>query len=156
MESPKKVVSVRLGSADLAKVKEISRRLRIRESDVYRFALKSALARLAPIYDPSLRGRDMVPVFVDLCLELAGHFHLDAARLESLMGGALGEGEAGLEAEDIRLISMLATSEQYAGIRFREISRRPVETARLSAVIREYLEEKYVGAPVLAPAAVDE
>ena len=97
----------------------------------------------------------MAPVFIDLCLELAGHFHLDAARLESLMSGVLGEGEAALEPEDIRLISMLATSDPYAGIRLSEISRRPVGAVPLSAVIREYLEEKYVGATALAP-AVDE
>lgn len=146
MDNRKQVVSVRLKTADLAKVKEIAQRVRVRESDVYRFALRSTLDRLAPIYDPDMRGNELLPIFIDLCLELASYFELDTDRLDALINGDLGDGERRLEKDDIRLLSMLGTSEQYAYVKFCELSKKPVETAGLPSLVRDYLREKYTSA----------
>lgn len=146
MDNRKQVVSVRLRAADLAKVKEIARRVRVRESDVYRFALRSTLDRLAPVYDPDMRGNQLLPIFIDLCLELASYFELDTERLDALINGDLDDGERRLERDDIRLLSMLGTSEQYAYVKFRELSKLPVETTGLSSMVMDYLREKYAWA----------
>lgn len=146
MDNRKQVVSVRLRAADLAKVKEIARRVRVRESDVYRFALRSTLDRLAPVYDPDMRGNQLLPIFIDLCLELASYFELDTERLDALINGDLDDGARRLDRDDIRLLSMLGTSEQYAYVKFRELSNQPVETTGLPSMVMDYLREKYAWA----------
>jgi hypothetical protein len=45
----KKNISVRLGVGDLRRVKEIALRLDMKESDIFRFAVKSLSTRLMPL-----------------------------------------------------------------------------------------------------------
>src|SRR5579859_372284 len=65
IESRKQAVSIRMNSTDVRKVKKLAGRLGVRDSDVIRFAVKSMLARLGPLYDPDAHGRNLVPVFVE-------------------------------------------------------------------------------------------
>src|SRR3974390_3106905 len=80
-ENRKQAVSIRLGSADIRKVKRLAKRLGVRDSDVIRFAIKSTLNRVAPLCDPEIRGPSLVPMFVETGAELIQHFELDAFRL---------------------------------------------------------------------------
>ena len=70
MDGRKQAVSIRLSAADLRNVKKLSRRLGVRYSDVIRYAVKSTLAKLGPLFDSEVRGRNLVPVFVEAGNEL--------------------------------------------------------------------------------------
>ena len=48
MANRKKAVSIRMSPGDIRDVKRLADRLQVRESDVIRFAVKSALMRLEP------------------------------------------------------------------------------------------------------------
>ena len=59
LESRKQAVSIRMNVSDVRKVKKLASRLGVRDSDVIRFAVKSMLSRLGPLYDPDVRGRSL-------------------------------------------------------------------------------------------------
>lgn len=145
MEKQKKqVVSMRLNTTDLGRIKEIARRLRVRESDVYRFAIKTTLTKLAPFYDIEMRGgRDLLPIFVEMCAELTSYFELDADSLDRLINGELVDPGKRVAKDDIRLLSMLGMPEQYLHLKLRELAQKPVEHTGMSTLIQQYFQEKY-------------
>lgn len=112
MESRKKAVSIRISSSDIRKIKRLAIRLGVRDSDVIRFAVKSMLAKLEPLHDPSMRGRSLVPVFVESGAELFHHFDLDAMRLESIINEEAEQGRR-VDHEDIQLIAMSGAQQPY-------------------------------------------
>ena len=74
VEGRKQAVSIRMTSTDVHKVKRLASRLGVRDSDVIRFAVKSTLAKLGPLYDAEVQGRNLVPVFVEWGVELLRFF----------------------------------------------------------------------------------
>jgi len=144
METHKKqVVSMRLNAADLGRVKEIARRLKVRESDVYRFAIKTTLGKLAPFYDGEMRGKDLLPIFIEMCAELTTYFDLDTDNLDRLINGDLVDPAKRVEKDDIRLLSMLGMPEQYIYLKLRELANKPMEHKGMSSMVRQYLYDKY-------------
>jgi len=105
IESRKQAVSIRMNGADVRKVKKLAQRLGARDSDVIRFAVKSMLTRLAPLYDPQVRGRNLVPVFVEAGVDLLRFFDLDASRLETIINEGT-EHERLVERDDIALLAL--------------------------------------------------
>lgn len=112
MDSRKKAISIRMSASDVSKIKRLAKRFGVRDSDVIRFAVKSALARLAPLQDPAVRGRSLVPVFVESGAELFHHFDLDAVRLDGIINQDA-EAERRVDHEDIQLIAMSGTDGSY-------------------------------------------
>lgn len=139
----KQLVSVRLNGVDLSRVKHIAQRLRVRESDVIRFAIKSMLAKLAPLHDGQLAGSDLLPAFIELGAELTSYFELDSAQLGAIINENVHGAHKRVDAEDIALLAMLSLPEHYLYLKLRELSKLPVEAAGVTASLRQYLYEKY-------------
>jgi hypothetical protein len=148
IESRKQAVSIRMNSTDVRKVKKVASRLGVRDSDVIRFAVKSMLARLGPLYDPEANGRNLVPVFVESGAELLRFFEIDAARLEAIINGDAGvDVERRVDRDDIALLALTGTQEPYAALKLSELDRterRERSAAELSESLRQYLYAKYV------------
>ena len=142
-DTRKRAVSVRLGSADIRRIKTLAQCLGARDTDVIRYAIKAMLARLAPLHDGSARGRDLLPVFVEAGAELLQHFDLDAARLEAIINDGAPRGRR-VESDDIGLIAMSAMQQRYALLRLSALGREAHDEARVSASLRAYLYDKYV------------
>jgi hypothetical protein len=146
VESRKQAVSIRMHAADIRKVKKLAQRLGVRDSDVIRFAVKCALSRLGPLNDPEVRGRNLVPVFVESGADLLRFFELDAARLDAIIN----EGADPLrrvEREDIALLAMTGASEPYAALMLSELNRDDRQRSRpgeISDSVRQYLYAKYM------------
>jgi len=146
IESRKQAVSIRMNAADVRKVKRLALRLGVRDSDVIRFAVKTTLSRLGPLYDPEVRGRDLVPVFVEWGSELLRFFDLDAARLETIINDGIAPEER-VERGDIALLALTGTQEPYAALKLSELDRterRGASPAELSESLRRYLYSKYL------------
>jgi hypothetical protein len=166
-ESRKRAVSIRINAGDVAKVKRLAQRLGVRDSDIVRFALKTMLQRLVPLTDPEVRGRNLVPVFVESGVELLRYFDLDAARLEAIINDSTGS-ERRVEREDIALLALTGSQDPYAAIKLSELNQQDDQQLRngeLSSSLRRYLYDKYVyrngngsgnvnGAAALVPAPV--
>lgn len=160
MDSRKQAVSIRMTAADVRNVKRLAKRFAVRDSDIIRFAVKVMLRRLAPLHDPLVRGRSLVPVFVESGNEIFRFFELDAMRLDSIINEGADEGSR-VEHEDIQLIAMSGIQQSYARLRLSSIGSNKANgglTARsaagraegsaeeeeLDASLRRYLYEKYV------------
>jgi len=146
IESRKQAVSIRMNGADVRKVKKLAQRLGARDSDVIRFAVKNMLTRLGPLYDPQVRGRNLVPVFVEAGVELMRFFEIDASRLEAIINEGT-ETERQVARDDIALLALTGGQEPYAALLLSELqqpARHAPEGSELSASLRQYLYEKYV------------
>ena len=150
MEGRKQAVSIRLSAADLRNVKKLSRRLGVRYSDVIRFAVKTTLARLGPLFDAETKGRNLLPVFVEAGNEMVRYLDLDATRLESIINDGA-DASTRVEYGDIQLLAMSGMQQTYAKLRLTSFNGQPVngdlvasrEDAPLDHSLRHYFEQKY-------------
>ncbi|MGD8558048.1 MAG: hypothetical protein PVF34_03190 [Gammaproteobacteria bacterium] len=143
-EDKKQNVSVRLNVSDLAKIKEIAKRLQVRESDVFRFAIKATLAKLIPLHDSSVRGSDLVPAFIECGTELTSYFDLDALRLETIFNDGLHDPGKRVDSEDIELLAMAGIKENYVYLKLKDLASRQRLPMGPAALLRQHLYEKYI------------
>lgn len=149
-ENRKRAVSLRVSINDLRKVKKLAQRLDVRDSDVIRFALKTTLARLAPLCDNSVRGRALVPVFIEAGGELFHHFDIDGTRLEEIVNGGTPKEQA-VESEDLHRIAIAGMQQTYTNLQAIKppadpsaIPEAPPPHEALQRHLRGYLYAKYV------------
>ena len=143
LDHRKQAVSIRLGESDLRNIKRMAKRLRVRDSDIIRFAIKSMLSRNAPLCDEAIRGRNLVPVLVESGDELIRHFELDAYRLEGIINEHADE-DAKVHRDDIALLAMSGLREQYLVMRLKDGNGAPAEPSSQQHSLRAYLYDKYV------------
>lgn len=146
IESRKQAVSIRMNAGDVRKVKRLAQRLGVRDSDVIRFAVKGMLARLGPLHDAEVQGRNLVPVFVESGVELLRFFELDAARLEAIINDGVEPGRR-VDRDDVALLALTGVQEPYAALRLSELNPGETgwqQTGELSSSLRQYLYDKYV------------
>lgn len=144
LDNAKRSVSLRINTSDYGKLKAIAKRLRTRESDVFRFAFKLALAKLAPLYDMNVKGADLMSVFVECGTEIATHFNLDAKRLELIINQGVSDQDKRVDAEDVELLAMSAMPERYLSVRLREIANVDAKPVNAASLLRSYLNDKYL------------
>lgn len=144
IDKKKQIVSLRMNTSDLRKIKDMAKRLRVRESDVLRFAIRSTLRKLSPLYDSGAKGSELIPVLIEFGPELMSYFELDAFQLESLVNGDMDESGRKVDRADLELLAMAGMQENYVYMKLREVSSAAVEPQGLSSLLREYLYEKYV------------
>jgi hypothetical protein len=151
----KLAVSIRMHAADVRKVKKLAQRLGVRDSEVIRFAVKTMLGRLGPLYDPQVRGRSLVPAFVESGAELLSFFDLDAARLEAIINEDADEGRR-VDGEDIALLALTAAPLPYAALKLSQMSHEEMSSSDplvFTRSLREYLYDKYVYRHAESPSA---
>lgn len=152
MEGRKQTISIRLSATDLRNLRKLARRVGVRNSDVLRFALKSSIARLAPLLEAETKGRDLVPVFVEVGPELVRYLDLDATRIEAIINDGTGEPNR-VDRADIQLLA--GASPLWSRLRLSDTARLralgtlPAENEELlpSATLRRYFYDKYVYEP---------
>lgn len=148
MKGRKSAISVRIGSGDVRNVKAIAMRLGVRDSAVFRYAVRSSLEQLGPLVDPSVQGRHLLPVLVEAAPALLRYLDLDAARLVEIVNAGVQDPDGLVAPEDLTLLSMAGVQQSDAR---GTISTLLDETPSLSTEkeglvdgLREYLYEKYV------------
>jgi len=142
----KRAVSFRLAASDVRQIKTIAARLGARDSDVARFALKLLLSRIAPIADGEVRGRRLLPAFIEVGEEMIRHFELDVARLKTIINDGASSDQR-VEESDIVLLAMSASGGSYVAMQLEEFSKN---TGSLEG-LRGYLYDKYVHRPRVSP-----
>jgi hypothetical protein len=142
VDQRKQAVSIRLGESDIRNIKRIARRLGVRDSDIIRFAIKSTLNRVAPLCDPGIRGRNLVPVLVESGDEVIRYFELDAFRLESIINENV-DSDRQVERDDIALLAMSGLREEYLVMRMTDSNGTPADLGSQGR-LRRYLYNKYV------------
>ena len=140
----KQIVSVRVATGDLEKVKHIARRLRVREADVFRFAIKATLARLGPLHDRACVGVDVMPVFAEHGEDIVSYFELDEERLHQVINLGAEVTDKEVSRDDLSLLALAAMPDSYNARRQMDRLRRHLDPADPALSLREYLYRKYV------------
>lgn len=149
-DNSKRSVSIRINTSDFGRIKAVSRRLKVRESDVFRFLVKVGLAEVAALCDSGADARDLLGVFASHGRDLVGHFNLNARRLEQVINGEQRGDQRRVEADDLELIALSVLPERYLALRLQELVGQPVAPEDAQQALRDYLEGKYLAS---APAA---
>jgi hypothetical protein len=147
MDSRKQAVSIRMNAADIRNVKKLAKRLGVRDSDIVRFAVKVMLGKLAPLYDPRITGRRLVPVFVESGTDIFRHFELDTVRLDTIINDGA-DAASRVEQDDVHLIAMSGLQQSYAKLRLTSLGgavrSKTTEEDEPAGHLRRYLYDKYV------------
>jgi len=128
-------------------VKQIAQRLERRESDVFRFAIKSTLAKLAPLYEQEACGSDLLPVFMELGPELAKYFDLDSVQLDKIVNHGVQEPGNRVDRDDLELLALSGREEHYVFLKLRERTHGKDKSGvdgEPTTSLREYLLHKYL------------
>jgi hypothetical protein len=120
-EGRKQAISLRLSAGDIRRIKKLADRLGARDSDVVRFAIKMMLHRMLPLTDPTLRGRNLVPVLAEWGPEAVRHFEFDAATLDHIVNGDAPAGER-VDMSDLTLLTLVSGQETYARLSLRALT----------------------------------
>lgn len=154
----KKNISVRLGIADLRRVKEIALRLGVKESEIFRYAVKALSTRLLPLLNRQLSGVPMLVALLESGEEMLTYFEFDAQHLERLINGGSGE-QVHVAHEDIEMLAIGIINADYLASRISEKLAAHVEPAMAFEALRAYLFQKYqvrsyLSTPGAAPATI--
>ena len=127
----KKLVSIRVRSQDVDKIRDIAQRIGVRESDLFRFAVKLLLSRLTPLRNPDLQGRELIPLLMEFGTELANYFQFDAERLGRIVNEGVDDPDKRVDVRDIEMLILSSMQESYAYLRLNPNG----VTAQVSAVL---------------------
>ena len=147
MDLKKQNISLRMNTSDLRKVKQIAQRLERRESDVFRFAIKSTLAKLAPLSELQACGSDLLPVFLELGPELTKYFDLDSVQLDRIVNTGVKYPGNRVDRDDLELLALSGMEEHYVFLKLRERTHgkdKPGIEGEPATLLREYLLHKYL------------
>ena len=148
----KKNISVRLGVADLRRVKEIALRLGVKESEIFRYAVKALSTRLLPLLNRQLNGVPMLVALLESGEEMLSYFEFDAQHLDRLINDGVGE-QGAVAHEDIEMLAIGIINADYLASRISEKLSAHVEPAVAFDALRTYLFQKYQVRPYLSNAA---
>jgi hypothetical protein len=144
-ESKKQLVSIQLCQSDLERIRAIARRLRVKESEIIRFALRLAFARLSPLQDQNAYGRDLIPIFLECGPELAYHFELDSRTLDAIVNGDAGDPQKRVDPKDIEILAVSHMMPgYYLHTQLKELPQLAAGRLDLSGALQQYLYEKYI------------
>lgn len=141
--SKKQHVSVRLAEADHRKIKEIARRLGVKESDLFRYIVKNSLNKLLPLQDELIRGTDLIPVLLDCGQDLARYFDLDTEQLDQIVNGGLADEGRRIERQDLDILAMAGSSNHYARLKLAAITHESPGDEDIVKALKYYLSQKY-------------
>jgi hypothetical protein len=152
MEGRKQAISIRLNAADLRNLRKLARRLGVRHSDVIRLAIKSTVARLGPLLEADVHGKDLLPVFVESGSDLVRYLDLDVTSLDAIINAEAPEANR-VERADVRLMASLGAQQPFlrlrlAGVRNGQNGSLELDTngedQLLNQTLRRYLYDKYM------------
>ena len=140
----KQHVSVRLAEADHRKMKDIAKRLGVKESDLFRFIIKNSLNKLLPFQDDHIKGADLIPALLDCGQDLARYFDLDSEQLDLIVNAGLEEAGKRIEKDDLDILALAGASDHCARVRLAAVTNTPVHEQDLVAALKRYLATKYL------------
>lgn len=143
MENKTCCISVRLSEAEYQKIKLTAEKLRVRNSDFMRYAIKTALTRLSAFHNPELCGIALLPTMIEHCNELNRHFDLDADKLDVIINAKSEEVEKQVARNDIELLALCGMSVEIIQERFRQVTGIELKHNEVHQFMKNYLADKY-------------
>lgn len=144
MEQRKRNISVRLSTSDIRKIKDISARLGVKESELFRFAVKNMLTKLMPLNDDDLKGADLIPTWLECGDDLLAYFDIDADQLDEIINNNAQQEETRVEFSDLDLMVLSSLNRNYVVKKLSDVCGMQVDPANVKDILRAYLHDKYV------------
>jgi len=145
-DNSKRSISIRINTSDYGRIKAVSRRLRVRESDVFRFLVKIGLAEIAALCNSNSTSLDLLKVFATHGGPLVSHFKLNARRLDQVINQTARGTDVGIEMKDLELLAMTIFPERFLFYRLQELLGQAIDGSNVMDELKRYLEAKYVAA----------
>lgn len=146
MSNKKQSVSVRLSESDIKKIKGISERLGVKDSELFRYIIKNSLARLLPFQQGGVSGVDLIPALLDSGKDLTQHLDIDAERLDSIVNEGVIDKAKQVEKEDLDFVTLLGNDvcHDYLTFKLTENKGSKLSDKNVDASLKEYLYGKYL------------
>ncbi len=137
-------ISFRIHVSDYGRLRFLSKKLRIRNSEVFRLLVRIALEHLAPLYDESTTEESRLVLLATLGPQLASYFNYDAAALKAKFRWRSADGQFLVEDEDFELVATCGVSNNLVKRRLEGILGLDIAIEDLHDVLHDYLIEKYL------------
>jgi len=146
VSNKKQNVSVRLSESDIKKIKGISERLGVKDSELFRYIIKNSLARLLPFQQGGMSGVDLIPALLDSGKDLTQHLDIDAERLDSIVNEGVNNKAKQVEKEDLDFVTLLGNDvcHDYLTCKLAESKGSKLTNKDVDASLKEYLYGKYL------------
>ena len=138
----KKNISVRLSESDLRRLKDISSRLNIKDSDLFRFSVKLTISRMMPLLRQDMKGIDVLMTMLDSGGDLLRYFEFDSHQIDKIVNS---DADAGVRVamDDIDLVAISTLNQDYLSTQLMEMGEPVSPSDNPLAVLRSYLYKKY-------------
>ncbi len=137
----KHVVSMRLTNNDRNGMQNLSSRLFIRESDLYRFAVNCLLSKMNHLNDEGNRGSDLLPLFVNFRAEINEFLKLNKQQLYKIINAGNAHPDKLVSMEDIELLLLSDMALRNKLIKIREAL--AFKNKNTSVWLQHYFDNKY-------------
>ncbi|MBI4697312.1 MAG: hypothetical protein HY749_25170 [Gammaproteobacteria bacterium] len=138
-------VSMRINTSDFGRIKVMAKRLRARESDVFRLLIKIGLADLAPLCDGAARGRDLIETWCAFGAAVTSYLALDVHAVDRVLNGDAENGAEVIDRDDVALLAMLNAPPRYLALRLKDLTGEEHAPERIREELAAYLRSKYSG-----------
>ncbi len=145
MSLKKTNVSFRITHSDTKKIKRISNRLGIKESEFFRFMVRSTLNQLMLLQDSEVKGVRLLPSVLDIARDLVLMLDFDPDRFDQLLNSGLQLGQRGVDYKDLELLVLAMTNSPCAVFTLSELSEQQVDQNNLTEHLKSYFYKKYLG-----------
>jgi hypothetical protein len=142
-DNKKKVVSIRIHDSDHNKIKLVAKRLQVRESDIFRYAIKSLLKKTLPLQHDRPRQDEVIAMLVDLVQELTYYLGLDTEHMQSVIAEVTNRHINELDDEDIELLVLSGIPDRNYLSRLQQVTDISNQDYDPGVALRNYLLEKY-------------
>lgn len=143
-DDAKRSVSFRMYTSDYGRLRCMSSELRVGESVVFRFLLRVALEKCAPLYDRNASAEQRLELFADLGPEFATYFNFDVDELKSIFQPSGRQSQLEIDDEDLDLVAGFGISRSLVRQRIEKIIDRETADESLHDVLKAYLVQKYL------------
>lgn len=138
----KKNISVRLSESDLRRLKDIAARLRVKDSDLFRFSVKLTLSRMMPLMRQDMKGVDVLLTMLDAGGDLLRYFEFDSHQIDRIVNADVDPGNR-VAMDDIDLVAIATLNQNYLTEQLWGMGEMASSADNPMAVLRTYLHKKY-------------
>lgn len=142
-DDARRSISVRINTSDYGRMKVASRRLGVRESELFRYLVRSGMSRLITVLEGKLREGSRYHLLVRIAADWRVEMGLTATECADLIG-CLGEAEAlELDESDLLLVDLAATRPSEAAALLGLQLGVAIDKAQVVARLGDHLAQKY-------------
>ena len=138
----KKNISVRLLESDLRRIKEVSSKLGVKDSDFFRYAVKVTLGNLMPLMRRDIQGAEFLLALLDGGDNLLRHFEFDSHMLERIVNDGVAV-EDKVSMMDVELVCIASVNERYMVSQLKSSGENLGEGDPID-MLKKYLSDKYM------------